>query len=109
MSASAKAISEKYKCVTVLKSHHTIVCSKDLEIYINNTGNSALAKAGSGDVLAGMIAGLLAQRCEAFYAAKLGVFLHGRCGDLAKNDLTEYGVLAHDLIRYISDSIKTIL
>ena len=109
MSASAKAISEKYKCITVLKSHHTIVCSKDLEIYINNTGNSALAKAGSGDVLVGMIAGLLAQRCEAFYAAKLGVFLHGRCGDLAKNDLTEYGVLAHDLIRYIPDSIKTIL
>ena len=109
MSASAKAISEKYKCITVLKSHHTIVCSKDLEIYINNTGNSALAKAGSGDVLAGMIAGLLAQRCEAFYAAKLGVFLHGRCGDLAKNDLTEYGVLAHDLIRYIPGSIKTIL
>lgn len=109
MTGSAKAISEKYKCVTVLKSHNTVVCSKDFDIYINNTGCSALAKAGSGDVLAGMIAGLLAQGCEHFYAAKLGVYLHGLCGDIAKNDLTEYGVMAHDLIRYISDSVKTLL
>lgn len=109
MENSAKKISEKYNCVTILKSHNTIVCSKDLEIYVNNTGNSALAKAGSGDVLAGMIAGLLAQKCEPFYAAKLGVYLHGLCGDLAKNDLTGYGVMAHDLVRYISDSVKIII
>lgn len=106
---SAKEISKKYNCVTVLKSHKTVVCSKDLNIYVNNTGNSALAKAGSGDVLAGMIAGLLAQKCEPFYAAKLGVYLHGLAGDFAKNDLTEYGVMAHDLIRYISYSVKSIL
>lgn len=105
----ASSISKKYNCVTVLKSHRTIVCSQDLEIYTNTTGNSALAKAGSGDVLAGMIAGLLAQKCDSFYAAKLGVYLHGLAGDLAKNDLTEYGVLAHDQIRYISNSIKTLL
>lgn len=107
--SSAKEISKKYNCVTVLKTHKTVVCSKTSEIYINNTGNSALAKAGSGDVLAGMIAGLLGQKCDLFYAAKLGVYLHGLCGDLAKNDLTEYGVLAHDLIRYIPSSIKTLL
>ena len=107
--SSAKEISKKYNCVTVLKTHKTVVCSKTLEIYINNTGNSALAKAGSGDVLAGMIAGLLGQKCDLYYAAKLGVYLHGLCGDLAKNDLTEYGVLAHDLIRYIPSSIKTLL
>ncbi|MBR6099259.1 NAD(P)H-hydrate dehydratase [bacterium] len=105
----AKEISKKYNCVTVLKSHHTIVCSKDLEIYVNHTGNSALAKAGSGDVLSGMIAGLAAQGCEPYYAAKLGVYLHGLCGDLAKNDLTEYGVLASDLIRYIPSAVKTLL
>ena len=105
----AKEISKKYHCVTVLKSHNTIVCSKDSEIYVNNTGCSALAKAGSGDVLAGMIAGLLAQKCDAFYAAKLGVYLHGLCGDLAKNDLTEYGVLASEQIRFIPCAIKSIL
>jgi len=105
----AKEISKKYNCVTVLKSHNTIVCSKELEIYINNTGCSALAKAGSGDVLSGIIAGLLAQKCEPFYAACLGVYIHGLAGDLAKNDLTEYGVLASDQIRYIPCAIKTIL
>ncbi len=105
----AKEISKKYKCITVLKGHNTIVCSKDLEIYVNHTGNSSLAKAGSGDVLAGIIAGLLAQKCEPYYAAKLGVYLHGLCGDIAKNDLSEYGVLASDLLRYIPIAIKTLL
>lgn len=105
----AKEISKKYNCVTVLKSHNTVVCSTDFEIYINCTGNSALAKAGSGDVLAGIIAGLLAQKCTPYYAAKLGVYLHGLAGDLAKNDLTEYGVLASDQIRYIPCAVKTLL
>ncbi len=109
LEASAKEISKKYNCVTVLKSHNTVVCSKNLEIYVNNTGNSALAKAGSGDVLAGIISGLLAQKCEPFHAAKLGVYLHGLTGDLAKNDLTEYGVLASDQIRYIPFAIKNII
>ena len=109
MEISAKEISKKYNCTTVLKSHNTIVCSKDLEIYVNNTGNSALAKAGSGDVLAGIISGLLAQGCAPFYAAKLGVYLHGLTGDLAKNDLTSYGVLASDLVRFIPCAIKTLL
>ena len=109
MEDSAKEISKKYNCVTVLKSHNTIVCSKDFEIYVNNTGNSALAKAGSGDVLSGIIAGLLAQGCAPYYAAKLGVYLHGLAGDLAKNDLTAYGVLASDLVRFIPYAIKTLL
>lgn len=109
MEGSAKEISKKFSCVTVLKSHNTVVCSKDFEIYVNHTGCSALAKAGSGDVLAGMIAGLLAQKCDAYYSAKLGVYLHGLCGDIAKNDLTEYGVMAHDLIRYIPYAVKSIL
>ena len=108
MELSAKKISEKYACVTVLKSHNTIVCSKNFEIYVNNTGNSTLAKAGSGDVLSGIISGLLAQGCESFYASKLGVYLHGLCGDIAKNDLTEYGALASDLVRYIPNAINEI-
>lgn len=109
MEKSAKKISEKYNCVTVLKSHKTIVTSQEGEIYYNNTGNSALAKAGSGDVLAGMIAGLLAQNMQTFEASVLGGYLHGLSGDLAKNDLTAYGVLATDTIRYIPYAIKNYL
>ena len=109
LESSAKQISKKYNCTTVLKSHNTVVCSKKLEIYINNTGNSALAKAGSGDVLTGMIAGLVAQGMEMFEAAKLGVYLHGKCGELATQKLTEYSVMAEDLISYIPYAIKDCL
>lgn len=105
MELSAKRICEKYNCITVLKSHQTIVTDGE-NLYKNNTGNSALAKAGSGDVLAGMIAGLLAQGLSPFEAGCLGVYLHGLSGDLAKNDLTEYGVLATDTIKYIPSAIK---
>ncbi len=101
----AKEISKKYNCITVLKTHHTIICSKELNIHTNNSGNSALAKAGSGDVLTGMIAGLLAQGMEPFEASKTAVYLHGKCGELASKDLTEYSVMANDLINYIPKSI----
>lgn len=104
---SAKEISRRYNCTTILKSHNTVVCSKDLKIYINTTGNSAMAKAGSGDVLTGMISGLLAQGMNDFDAAILGCYLHGLSGDLAKNDLTEYCVSAKDLVRYISNAAKS--
>ena len=60
MEDAATEISLNYKCTTVLKGHNTVVCSKDLHTYINHTGNSALAKAGTGDVLCGMISGLIA-------------------------------------------------
>lgn len=102
----AKKISEKYNCITVLKSHKTVVCSKEMDFYANNTGNSALAKAGTGDVLCGMIAGLAAQKMQPFEAACLAVYLHGLAGELASKDLTEYSVLASDLINYIPYAIK---
>ena len=105
---SAKKISKKYNCITVLKTHRTIVCNKDLNIHINTHGNSALAKAGSGDVLAGIIAGLLAQGMQAFEAAKLGVYLHSRTGEIASEELTEYSVLASDLPKYLHKAIKEI-
>ena len=106
---SAKELSKKYNCVTVLKTHRTIVCDTDLNIYTNQYGNSALAKAGSGDVLAGIIAGLLAQGMQAFEACKLGVYLHSRSGEIASENLTEYSVLANDLINYIPEAIKEII
>ena len=80
-----------------------------MQIAENNSGNSALAKAGTGDVLAGMIGGFLAQGMNCFDAAKLGVYLHGRAGELASFDLSEYGVLASDVLKYIPVAIKKLL
>ncbi len=103
---AAKKISEKFNCITVLKSHKTIVCSADADFYTNNTGNSALAKAGTGDVLCGMIAGFAAQKMQPIEAACLAVNIHGLAGELASKDLTEYSVLASDLVNYIPNAIR---
>jgi NAD(P)H-hydrate epimerase len=103
---SAEQISLKYNCVTVLKTHNTIVSTVDGKIYQNTTGNNSMAKAGSGDVLAGMISGLIAQGMDTFEGAALGVYLHGLCGDIAKEKLTEYSVMADDLISCIPNAIK---
>ena len=92
----------------VLKGHNTIVTDGE-QIYINKSGCSALAKAGSGDVLTGMITGLLAQTKNPLNSAILGVFLHGLTGDIAAKSLTEYGVLASDLLNFIPKAIKEIL
>ena len=96
------------KCVQYALKHFGIEePDRDkLEIFINQNGNSALAKAGTGDVLAGMIAGLLAQGMSCFEAGKLGVYLHSRCGEIASETLTEYSVMASDLVKYLPEVIK---
>lgn len=109
LNVSAEHISKRYHCVTVLKSHRTIVHSNNGQKYINTTGNNSMAKAGSGDVLTGMISGIIAQGKNIFESAVLGTYLHGLAGDLAKEDLSEYSVMADDLLRYIPHSIKTLV
>ncbi len=104
----ARITSQTYECITVLKGHETIV-TNGLKLYVNTTGSSALAKAGSGDVLTGMIAGLLAQKVPPLTAAVLGVYLHGRAGDIAASSLTKYSVLASDIIKFLPNAIKEIV
>lgn len=101
--------SKKYKCITILKGHNTIITDEEENIYINNTGNSGLAKAGTGDVLTGIITGLLAQKVSMIDAAVLGTFIHGLCADLAKEEYSEYGILASNLLKYIPMTLKKIL
>ena len=104
----ARITSQKYDCITVLKGKNTIVTDGD-EIYINTTGNSALAKAGSGDVLTGIIAGLLSQHLSCLNAAIISVYLHGLAGDLSAEKLTKYSVLASDTVDFIPYAINEIL
>ena len=105
---AAKKLTSKYNCITVLKTHRTVICNTDLSIHINKFGNSALAKSGTGDVLAGVISGLIAQNLPLFEAAKLGVYLHSRAGEIASKELSEYSVLAHDLLYYLPKAILEI-
>lgn len=104
----ARITSQTFECITVLKGYNTIVTDGE-KIYQNTTGNSALAKAGSGDVLTGIIAGLLAQKMQLFEAGLLGTFLHGLAGDIASKDLTKYSVLATDIIKYLPQAIKEVI
>lgn len=105
---SARDASRKFRTITVLKGANTVIAEPDGNVYINNTGNSGLATAGSGDVLAGMLAGFAAQGLELKDAAIIGVYLHGLAGDIAAKELTEYSLTASDLMNYIPAAIKRI-
>lgn len=104
-----KDCSRKYNCITVLKLHETLVADNNGNFYENNTGNSSLAHGGSGDVLCGMITGFIAQGVIPFDASCLAVYLHGLTGEFASKDMTEYSVLASDLLDYIPKAIKSII
>lgn len=105
----ARYTAEKFGCNVVLKGNKTVICTKDLQVFVNTSGNSALAKAGSGDVLTGLISGFISQGLTVKDASCLGVYLHGLCGELAAKDLTQYSVLATDQIDYIPRAIKFLL
>jgi NAD(P)H-hydrate epimerase len=94
----AKQIAEGYNVTVVLKGHYTVIASPQGEVRINPTGNRALATAGTGDVLSGIIGGLLAQRLSPFEAATAGVYIHGLAGEKASRRMGLDGVLAGDLL-----------
>lgn len=103
---TALSFAKEYNTITVLKGAGTIIASPDGRVLINNTGNSGMATGGSGDVLAGMIASLLAQNKNAFDCASAGVYLHGLSGDIAKEKFGEISMLPSDTIDCIHLAFK---
>jgi len=97
-------IASKYGVVVALKGAQTVVTAPSGQRYINPTGNSGLAKGGSGDVLTGLIAGLLAQGCEALAATQLGVFLHGVAADEAARKRGVRAMTPSDVIDHLGDA-----
>src|SRR6202021_376110 len=77
----------KFGCVVVLKGAHSVVASPGGKVFVNPTGNASMAKAGAGDVLSGVIGGLLAQKIEPFPAAIAGAYIHGLAGEKASLEL----------------------
>lgn len=99
-------VSERLKCIVVCKDARTVVVWHDSQQrYVNTTGNAGMATAGSGDVLAGMIIGLIAQKMSGEDAAVAGVYLHGAAGDLAAERKTETAMTATDIIERIGDVV----
>ena len=106
--AAAAAFSRKYGVYLVLKGHRTLVAGPEGRLAVNETGNSGMAKGGSGDVLAGMIVSLLGQGCGAFDACCAAVWLHGRAGDRAAADKGERGMTPTDLLEQIPYAMKNL-
>lgn len=101
--------SKYFDCMVLLKGHESVIAVPNGKIFINPTGNSALSKAGAGDVLTGMISGLCAQGASLENAACLGAYLHGLCGEIASRTQGEYSVLASNLPNVIPMAIKEVL
>ena len=95
---TAAEFAQKWRAYVVLKGFRTVVASPDGSVYVNMTGNPAMAKGGSGDVLTGVIGGLLAVGAEPLDAALLGVYLHGLAGDIAAEEINPVSITAGDLI-----------
>ena len=102
----ARNMAERLKGYVILKSHYTAICCPDGHIMFNSTGNAGMATAGSGDVLTGILTGLLARGYKPQDACVLGVYLHGLAGDLAAQELGEESLIASDIISHLGQAFK---
>lgn len=92
-----KSFAEEYNAVTVLKGINTVIAAPTGEAFVNTTGNAGLAKGGSGDVLTGLIASLIAQGADIFYGTVLAVYLHGQAADRLSKKKKLFGIMPRDL------------
>lgn len=102
----AESYAKKHHLVCVLKDTRTVVTDGKDGVYLNQSGNNGMATGGSGDVLTGIIAALLAQGVDLLEAARLGVYIHGLAGDSARSKLGAHSMMANDLIDHIKEIMK---
>ena len=102
----ARTLAERLQAFVILKGHHSALCLPDGHVIFNSTGNAGMATAGSGDVLTGIITGLLARGYKQQEACLIGMYLHGLAGDIAARELGEESLIASDLIQYLPQAFK---
>ena len=100
----ASGFAKDNNCVVVLKSAKTLIAAPDGKLYVNDAPNSGLAKGGSGDILAGLVTGFLAQDMEPYKAACSAVFIHSKAGKAAADDAGARAMLPSDLIVYLPEA-----
>jgi NAD(P)H-hydrate epimerase len=103
---SAREAARRCGCVVVLKGHQTLIAEPDGGVHVNPTGNPGMASGGTGDVLAGMIAALLARGLDPADAACTGVYLHGLAGDMVRDEIGDTGMAAMDVAEKIPRAIQ---
>ena len=104
----ARSAAQKYHVIIILKGANTAVVNEDGCVYFNQTGNSGMATAGSGDVLTGIIAGLLAQSYQPLDAALTAVWIHGLSGDHALQQQSVESLIASDIIDHLGQSFNSL-
>lgn len=103
-----KDLAGRLNCVVILKGAHTSIATPGKTVYFNATGNPGMATGGTGDVLTGLLTGLLAQSYDPVDAAILGVYLHGLAGDIAARELSQESLIASDLVDAFPAAFKRI-
>ena len=98
----------KWNCIIILKGAPTTTAAPNGRVYINSTGNAGMATAGSGDVLTGIVAGLMAQGIGAEQAAVAAVYVHGLAGDMAADEFGQFGMMAGDILYKTPMALKTL-
>jgi NAD(P)H-hydrate epimerase len=101
----ARSMATRSRAVIIVKGYRTFVTDGSRS-YINNTGNPGMATGGTGDVLTGIITGLMCQGLGSYDAARLGTYVHGHAGDAAAEELGQLSVIASDLIRFLPNSLR---
>jgi NAD(P)H-hydrate epimerase len=104
----ARPLAARTKAVVVLKGYRTFVTDGNRS-YINNTGNPGMATGGTGDVLTGIITGLLCQGLAVYDAARLGVYIHGHAGDSAAEEMGQMSMLATDILHHLPSSLRYVV
>jgi ADP-dependent NAD(P)H-hydrate dehydratase / NAD(P)H-hydrate epimerase len=105
----ARSFAREHQLIVVLKGHRTLVAASDGTVWVNPTGNPGMATGGTGDILTGMVAGLIAQHPQhALEATALAVYLHGLAGDLASESVGENCMVATDLVRFLPQAFAEI-
>lgn len=103
-----ESFSKANRCVTLLKGHRSIICDESGVIYINASGNPAMAKGGMGDALTGLITGFMAYGMAPYEAAVCASYVHGKAGDIASASIFEYSMTTNELINSISAAMLAI-
>ena len=104
--SKARDMAEHLEAYIILKGHHSALCTPDGSVTFNTNGNAGMATAGSGDVLTGIITGLLARGYTRAQACITGMYLHGLAGDMAAHETGEESLMASDIIKYIPQAFK---
>jgi len=106
----ARDFAAQSELIVVLKGHRTLIAQPSGEVWVNTTGNPGMATGGTGDILTGMIAGLIAQNPkQAFRAVLAAVYLHGLAGDVSRETMGEHSLVATDLIKALPEAMRRVL